>query len=385
MEGFLDNIFGGGDSGSESRATTDIKRSTNILNESEINMASKNVNDIVNNVAMDQAQSCSSSATGDQTVNMSGTRVKKNLNVNISQNQEVSHDFSCVLIAEQKSQVANKTKTAILDSLESTFDNKALDKMEAEAKQSTESGMWGEATSSENNTNMDIEFNASNTTRKNIEKVVENSIKNNMDLNQSQECVSEAKNIQTALFMGMDIEGNANLKIDQDQVLESFSECVLEAKQGNKIIADVTTALGIEIKESSSTEAESDISSSTDQTTKSGGVGDAVGNAAEGAGSGIGKAAEGAGSGLGNAASGFGDMFSSFFSGLMMPFIISSVSCVLIIAAIFILPMLSGGGSSEPAAPDTAAPESAPIDSESMDDIYYGGKLLIESISGWYS
>ncbi len=86
--------------GSSSKSTTTNEYNTTIVNNSDLQLLNKNINNFVSNTVVNQAASCSSSITQLQNVNFSHIDSAGDFTVDgVTQNQKAALTFDCVQLS----------------------------------------------------------------------------------------------------------------------------------------------------------------------------------------------------------------------------------------------------------------------------------------------
>jgi hypothetical protein len=349
--------------GSSSSVVTN-ENNTLIVNESDIKVSNKNLNDFVSNTIIKNASECSAAIKQLQTVKFNNITTKGDFNIGeINQSQNAALTFDCLQASAVRNDIAANMAQQMMSNLENKSSADVLDKLEAAAKTETASGSlsFGGASSNSEANNIN-NYTSVTKTKKNIENVIKNSVANNFTSENVQKCISEVANSQNVEFQNLNIGGNMNIKaISQSQAADSMTRCIQQQDTGNKITSDALGKLGVAVKEEAATvkktEAKATSESKTEQQGLADGLGSGLGKAyegagkgfataaegagkgIEGAGKGLGNAAEGVGGGIGAAASGIGDMF----SGMMTGPIIASVVIVCLIICLAIAFFAFGG------------------------------------------
>lgn len=312
----------GGSTSSTSNQTYD----SSIINKSDIEIVNKQITDITSNTMMENASSCSASASQRQSFDMHGTRIAGNLNIRgITQDQTQNVDFSCVNISQVSGTVGNEVLAKMMTNLDSKFDASLLDKLNSTANTDNNTGFGGGiGANTSSNSNINYKSTTVNENRKKIENVVKNSISNNMNLKSVQECTMNSMQNQEIDFSNMDVDGNANIgEISQKQVLNLVAKCVNQSKMGSNITNQIVNDLGLTVKEDTSIKKEADLASSA--TTK--------------------NVATGPIQDLGNA---IGSIFGGIFGGLskmiLIPILVVIVCCCLCCCALLVFMMMGSGG-----------------------------------------
>lgn len=273
--------------GKKSSASTTTDNSKKIVRRSELNMVNEQANSFASDIAFKAAKACSSGMSQLNHVDWTGAEVVGDFNMAIDQKNEAAVTFDCVQADKVSGDMAAGIINKIAGSLESNYSTDLLDKMNSEAQAKQKDG-WGNipmgASSSSSSTTNINKLDFKEESRKNLQ----NTIKNNTEMNFSQdtvsECTSEYKQANVGSFKDMKIGGNVNTVLKQSNAMKAMSSC----KQMNDAISKITQAtasdLGIKVVDESSTAQSTDISSSSSSTQESQGVGDAIGDVFRGVG-----------------------------------------------------------------------------------------------------
>jgi hypothetical protein len=274
--------------GSKSKSNTYTDNSKKIVRKNELKMLNEQTNNFASDIAFKAAKSCSSGMSQLNHVDWSGTKVAGDFNFAGTQENEAAVTFDCVQADKVSGDMAAGIINKISDSLESNYSTDLLDKMNTEAQAKQKSG-WGnipmgasESTASTTNINkLDM--------KEESRKDLQNTIKNNTEMNFSQdtvsECTSEYKQANVGTFKDMEIGGNVNTVLKQSNAMKAMSSCKQMNDAISKITQQTASDLGVKIVDDSSTTQETDITSTTTSTQETQGIGGAIADVFGGIGS----------------------------------------------------------------------------------------------------
>ena len=250
---------------SSSSSTVNNKYDTSIINISDMEVLNKSVNDFQTNTIVNQAASCSAGLAASNNLTFSGIDASGNIEFGeVDQSNTGSVSFDCIQKASYSNKVTSGIASTYLSQLNNTYDADILDKIDSTtaAKASAGFASTGSA-NSKSNINTDYKFTNVTDTRKNIQNVVENAIINNLNLNDTQDCIATLKVKNDFSIIDSEVKGNIKVgRLTQVNAASLLSKCIQEKKNSNEITNSIITNLGIQVTEEASIRKTANISSS---------------------------------------------------------------------------------------------------------------------------
>lgn len=237
---------------------TSVMNNTNVTN-SNISMLNSQTNNMVSNVMMKSAQSCSTAAVLKNSVVLKNIHVKGDLNINSKQKNKATVTFSCVQVSKMASQIEDSISNFIAGEINNKFSAEQQAKLaqEAKAEAAASALALGAVANSTSNNNSTI----NNTNLVNINQDIKNILVNNVTHNTNMESVAECVGSLTASnnfeLNGADVGGNANIALDQDNAAELITECIQNSDLSSGAITKTAQMLGIKVTNDSSTSQKS--------------------------------------------------------------------------------------------------------------------------------
>lgn len=312
-----------GGSGSKSKSSTTNKSDTTIVNENDLKLLNKSVNDFVSNTVVSQASDCSQSMTQLQDIDFSNMDIGGDLNIgSIDQKQSAAISFDCVQLSSFKNDIANGVLNKYMNAIDNSYDASATSEMTAAAQSSaqTQFGATGKS-KSDSTSNNDYKFKSVNKTKQDIQNVVENSITNNLSMEDTQSCIAGVLSSQKISTSGTKVDGSFNVgAITQNQATSMMTSCVQKKDNGNKISNDIAADLGLEVSSESVVSTDTKMAASSTSEASNTGVFQSMGE-------GIATMSEG----IGNA---FGTVIGSVSSGMSqnpISVVVCAIVCCLLI------------------------------------------------------
>lgn len=249
---------------SSSSSTVNNKYSSDIINKSDLEVLNKNVNDFQTNTIVNQASNCSAGLAASNSVAVIGSTARNIEISDIDQTNSGTVSFDCVQQNSYANEVTSGIATTYLSELNNAFATDVLDKIDSTTAANASSGFLstGSADSS-SRVNTDYRFNNVTDTRKNIQNVVENSIRNNLSLNDTQDCVTTLKTSNSVGVLDVDAEEDIKIRgLNQINSAAILSKCLQKKNNSNRITNNILTDLGIRVSEESTVKKIGDLSSS---------------------------------------------------------------------------------------------------------------------------
>jgi hypothetical protein len=250
---------------SSSSSTVNNKYDTSIINKSDMDILNKSVNDFQTNTIVNQAASCSAGLAASNNITFTGLDAQGNIDFGeVDQSNTGSVSFDCIQKASYSNKVTSGIASTYLSQLNNTYDADILDKIDSTtaAKASAGFAATGSA-NSRSNINTDYKFTNVTDTRKNIQNVVENAIINNLNLNDTQDCIATLKVRNDFSIVDSEVKGNIKVgRLSQVNAASLLSKCIQEKKNSNEITNSIITNLGIQVTEEASLRRTANISSS---------------------------------------------------------------------------------------------------------------------------
>lgn len=250
---------------SSSSSTVDNKYNTTIINKSDIDVINKSVNDYQTNTIVNQASSCSAGLSSSNNLALDGVNVGGDIEIgDVSQSNSGTVSFDCVQKSSYSNQVTSGIASTYLSQLNNTYNTDVLDKIDSTTAAKASSGFLSLGSSnSKSKINTDYKFTNVTDTHKNIQNVVENAIINNLNLNDTQECISTLKAKNSISLVNSETAGSIRInRINQANATNLLSKCLQEKKNSNNITNSILTNLGIQVSEEASLKKVANISSS---------------------------------------------------------------------------------------------------------------------------
>ena len=256
-----------------STSTTNNKSVMNNTNvtENNISMLNSQTNNMVSNVIMKAAQSCSTATVLRNSVTLENLRIKGNLNINSKQKNKATVTFSCVQVSKMASQIEDSISNFIAGEIHNKFSAEQQAKLaqEAKAEAAASALALGAVANSTSNNNSTINNTNLVTINQDIKNILVNNVTHNTNMESVADCVSSLTASNNFEIDGARVGGNANIALDQDNAAELVTECIQNSDLSSGAISKTAQMLGITIKNDSSTSqkgAAEQIASSTSTT-----------------------------------------------------------------------------------------------------------------------
>lgn len=279
--------------GSSSKGRATLKYQSLIVNQTDIDILNRSVNDFVANTIINQASHCSASTYQLQEIDLSGMDIGGDLVIDtIDQEQSSNISFDCVQVSAIQNDIASGVVNEYLNTIKESFSSEAMTQLLNNAKTSSEQqfGGIGEAKAS---TKVNTEYEYTNITQvdEHLQNIVENSISNNFNVEDLQECIATVKAHQRVVLANTTVGGNVSIgAITQRQATDLIANCLQQRNIANDITAQLITQLGIDTDTTNQTSQTTTMESKTDTEAKNKGVFEGIGTALNDLLSGLGEA-----------------------------------------------------------------------------------------------
>ena len=304
--------------GNSSSSSVTNENNTLIVNETDIQVLNKSLNNFITNTTIEDAKKCSAGISQLQTVKFKGVKTTGDFNLNLNQKQAAALTFDCLQTSTVRNEIANQMMQSMMDKIENTNSSDVLNKMESLAAAKQTSGFlstsFGSSTSSDASNK--VNYTQRNTTHQNLQNIVENAVQNNFTTKNLSECISKINQDQNVEVINLDIGGNVNAVIAQDQAAELFSQCIQTNDIGNSITQALTSDLGVETKTTNAVKTETDMKGTAESVQENRGPLESLGAL-------------------------FGSLFASFGGGWMGSCMSCIICIVLIVVGIFVFKKLT--------------------------------------------
>jgi hypothetical protein len=250
---------------SSSSSTIDNKYDTSIINKSDVETLNKSVNEYQTNTIVNQASSCSAGLSASNNLSLTGVTVGADIEIgDVDQTNSGTVSFDCVQKSAYSGQVTSGIASTYLSQLNNSYTTDVLDKIDSTTAAKASSGFLSlGSANSKTKVNTDYKFTNVTDTRKNIQNVVENAIINNLNLNDTQECIATLKANNSISIVNSETVGSIKIKrINQTNATALLSKCLQEKKNANNITNSILTDLGVKVSEEAVLRKVANISSS---------------------------------------------------------------------------------------------------------------------------
>lgn len=325
--------------GSSSKSSAELVSNTLIVNETDMNMLNKTVNDVAVSAVIKNAKDCSAAVALGQTIGMGDLNIGAGASADISQDQSATLDFSCLQQDDVQLDIINQMSQTINQALQNTTNTDVLDKLSAavEAKGSSDMGIfpWPSTGGSNSDTSISqtVNKNIKNTTKVNLQNIVENSTASNFASSTVSSCLGKIAASQTQTYGNVTLQEGANLKLSQSQAAAAVVKCIQQANIAQKTLATVAAFAGVKLAVVNTTKTESIMEAEAKSSAETKGISsiiDSVGGVMSGV---VDSVFKGFGSLFGGGGGGGGGMST-----------IISVICCCCICCLLLLMLLGGGG-----------------------------------------
>jgi hypothetical protein len=237
---------------------TSVMTNTNVTT-SNISMLNSQTNNMVSNVIMKAAQSCSTAAVLKNTVTLQNLHIKGNLNINSKQKNKASVTFSCVQVSKMASNIEDSISNFIAGEINNKFSAEQQAKLaqEAKAEAAASALALGAVADSKSNNNSTITNTNLVTINQDIKNILVNNVTHNTNMESVAECVGSLTASNNFDLDGAVVGGDANIALDQDNAIELVTECIQNSDLSSGAITKTAQMLGIKISNDSSTSQKS--------------------------------------------------------------------------------------------------------------------------------
>lgn len=287
IEGFLSL---GGKSKSKLKVTQTADY--NVVNKNEVDIAVNDLNQLIQETFVRNAQSCAATASQTQSVGIGDIVATGGAKIDvggITMDQNAKLNFECVQVNKLRSDIGNEIVSKFMTDLQTNTSNEMLAQLDAIANQKAESGSIPLLTSpaeTKGEQTQTINFNSTTENYKNIEKNLQNIVQNTVTQETISDCLAQLSQSQTvqignivATDLGTEIKlGGVTLK----QTLEVVSNCMQSNDLSTQIISTMLNSMDVRTVDTTTTTMAGEATSDVEQTAVSKGpigeIGEAFGN-----------------------------------------------------------------------------------------------------------
>lgn len=257
--------------GNNASSRSRVENENVIINENDVSIFNKRINDMISNTIINNAKSCSASITELQKISFKDAKIAGDIDITIDQSQYSALTFDCLQISQVRNDIAQEVITKMMADLTENNKSDVLDKLNAiaKAKQETQGLPMSLANSSSTDTEVINKTRVENISRTNINEIIQNSVCNNFTSNDISNAIASVHSSQEANFENIDVGGKLVVAISQKQGSELVFKVIQTADIGNKITSDIINNLGIKKETTNATTTAQDVSSTGDSTNKS--------------------------------------------------------------------------------------------------------------------
>lgn len=230
-----------------SKSTATVKQSLQrfTLTDDSQSIAAEYINKIVQNEVMEVVNRASSTVNLSQTLIFSDIKAAGNIEIKTNQAQVSNIDMTQVSSTSIVSTVSNELLEQMSSNLATSLDADLMAAFDSKVKQTAESGatsLFSKATT-ESNIDQAVRETSISKTSQSISKLFENVIEKNLTVEAINECINSVSNTQYQLFEDIAAGGNISIDAQQNQSVQTLTECVQQTDIGGGIINDLTTFL----------------------------------------------------------------------------------------------------------------------------------------------
>ena len=262
----------------QSNSNIHQEQNQTVINQSTVNIVNQQLNSMVANAVIKDAQNCSAALGLSQNIELENISVEGDIVINSNQTQQATVNFDCVQASTVRNEVANEMISQIMAQLETSTSADILNQLDTLADQKTSSELGGSPfTQSSSNVEGIQNYVQVSQTNKNIENVVKNAIEVSFTSDTLKECINKVIASQNFKAKGLtSSKGGAVLTINQDQAATMIASCIQNSDVGNQITNKVLGYLDITTKDDSQTKIEASNTASVTQSTTSKGISDII-------------------------------------------------------------------------------------------------------------
>ncbi|AYV76892.1 MAG: hypothetical protein Barrevirus3_12 [Barrevirus sp.] len=225
-----------------SHSTATLESNTVVINQSDINVLNKTVNNITMNLMIDNAKSCGASILQSQDIGVGNLTVGRGTKVDIGQEQTAKMNFTCLQKDNVQVDIINKIADTLKQQLNNSANTDIINKLQANVQAKTQdqwaSFPWANASA---NTDVKEKINTyvKNNTKVSLNNVIENATFATFKNTNVQDCLSKVIQSQKQTFGSITAEDGATLSLKQQQSTDLLAQCIQESNIAQSIMTDV--------------------------------------------------------------------------------------------------------------------------------------------------
>ncbi|VBB18284.1 hypothetical protein YASMINEVIRUS_747 [Yasminevirus sp. GU-2018] len=270
-------MLGIGDCGGSSKSTVNISNNVLMVDKNAITISNKQINDLIVNTIVNNAQTCSGSVFSQQDIVMKSVYSKGDFAPQINMKSKVYLDLKCVNVADVRDMTSTQMISDLMAGLQSNTNQEALAKMGAIAKSESSSGflsIMSAPSNSDSNVNLTNRYTMLKDYQKNIVNSVSNTLTKTFTTNTVANCIASAVAQQNVQMVGIQTEGAFKPVISMDSATSVLSSCINQNGVANVITQDLVNKFGIQTIDTTKQEASSDQTGGAEASAKVGGLED---------------------------------------------------------------------------------------------------------------
>lgn len=245
-----------------SRATAKLSSNTVIVNQSDINLLNKTVNNLTVDMMIESAKSCSSSIVQNQDQIIGSITAGGKSNISLTQEQAAKLDFSCLQKDNVQFDIINKITDTMKNQINNTNNSEVLNKMVANV-QAKAQDQWGSfpwsGSKSDVNINQEVNTFVQNNTKVNLSNVVENASFANFKTKLASDCIGKIIQSQKQIIGSIAAEDQAVIALTQKQAADALIKCVQDSNIAQQIVTDVVKFVGLNLEIQNDTKSDTNL------------------------------------------------------------------------------------------------------------------------------
>jgi hypothetical protein len=307
-----------------------------VINQTDIDIVNQQMNNVIVNTIVTNAQSCSATINNNQNIilkGLSGT----DINITTNQTQQAVLDFKCVNASTVTNDSSISMLLQIVQNLQQTNTTDILTKLNAAAASSAQSQFqptFASNTKSNSNLTQSANYQSFSQTHMALTNLITNTISHTFTTNNVSNCLTSAIQNQTVEVYDIKAQKTINAVISQDQGVQLITNCVNTSGVASKMTNGIASELGLTIQNTNATSTNTGMEGTSESSALQKGILESVGTLVQNIGTAIGNLLSG--------------LLGFTIAGIAAPFVISFLCICLCLFCCLISvmkPSSSGSGS----------------------------------------
>ena len=243
-----------------SKSSSSQTLSNNTVNQNYMDTLNKTIMNSAVETMINNASSCSSAVTVNNSCDMSGTKIAGDFTSTTNQSAQANVNFNCIQANTTSSDMATSMMASMVAEMKALNGTEAAANLNTASQASNESGFISMPSGSSSSSNVNVDNNVTNETINVITNIFEQNLSNNFSANTVNECIGKTTISNSQDYSNMDIGGNATIECIQTASVEAVQHCKQLSDSIQKTTQATFQELGLKVDSTSNTKNSTDSS-----------------------------------------------------------------------------------------------------------------------------